>query len=167
MSFDHDTLFRLTRSGDFEKAHQWLDEQSQGDSSSETRNMVAHGRTHVLYSQKRLEDAINYIQKNRDDFLCKTSAYAEVAELMDLLGRNAEAQAELEKAPFEAEAERYPVLVADARFMLLLIKVRGGYRPSDIELDMFPDHFGTVILPGRPFMKSDLLKLINGESYNA
>ena len=160
MSLDYDTVFDLVRSGQADELHRRLDAELEDDPSPERRHSIAHWRSYAFRREKRYAEGLEHLRRDRDDFFCKTSAYSEAAELLDLLGRNAEAQAELEQAPFEAEAERFPVLVADARFMLLLIKVRGGYRPSDQDLDAFPDDFGTVILPGRPFKKKDLLALL-------
>lgn len=161
MALDDETVFGLLRSGQADELHRRLDQELEADPSREQRHAIAHWRSHAFRQEKRFEDGLDHLRRDREDFLCKTSAYSEAAELLDALGRNDEAQAELEQAPFDVEAERFPVLVADARFMLLLMKVRGGYRPSDQELDIFPDDFGTVILPGHPFKKSDLLALID------
>ena len=160
MALDDQTVFGLLRSGQADELYRRLDAELEADPSLERRHLIAHWRSHAFVETRRYEDGVDHLRRCRDNFFCKTSAHSEAAELLDWLGRNAEAQAELEPAPFAAEAERFPVLVADARFMLLLIKVRGGYCPSDQELDAFPDDFGTVILPGRPFMKNDLLALV-------
>lgn len=162
MLLDHDVVLSLVRANSFDELHQLLNKEMEG-ASVERRHSIAHWRTHALVREKRLEDAIDHLRKNREDFLCKTSAYAEAAELLDLLGRNAEAQAELAGAPIIEEQDDYPVLVKDAKFIHLIIKIRGGYRPSDAEINAFPDDFGTVILPGRPFLKSDLIAMIKDQ----
>jgi hypothetical protein len=153
-------VFALLRENRAAQLHQELDD-ALGSASESDLNNIAHWRTHAFEREKRYEDAIVHLEKSKQHFFCKTLAHHEKAELLDCLGRNADAQVELEGAPFEAEADRFPVLVADARFFLLLLRVRGGYRPLQSELDCFPDDFGTVLMPGRPFSKADLLSMIS------
>lgn len=143
---DQNEIVRLYRSGQLDALHRSLDAASPGETPND-RHFIASWRAAAFQREKRYEEALDHLQRNRDEFGSKTDLHQTRATILDVLGRDAEALRELQTAPFEAEIDKYRSLVVDAKFYLLHFMVKRGIPIDRAALDEIPEGYRSV-LPG-------------------
>lgn len=141
---DPETFWLFLRAGNTHEAHNVLDAASPG-SSSEDRFTIAHLRSAALRREGRFAEAVGILRSSRADFPCQTVSHDGVARLLEHMGRRDEAISELRSAPFESERDSFPLLVADARFLLLYLLSRAGQSTTDPSIEEFADDFETMV----------------------
>lgn len=150
-----ENFFHLIRNKQFEEAHKAIDEDlasGMGD-----LNILNHRRVTVLLSEKRFDDALRYLQENREKCGSVTHAHETIAMIHELAGNDDLALIELESAPFSKEEHVYPLLVENARFYRLCFRIRRKLPISNQELDAFPPDY-EIHLPANGHMRGVLIK---------
>ena len=148
MTLDTEQFWRFLQAENAHEAHHLLDAASPG-SSSEERFTIAHLRSAALRREGRFAEAIDILRSSRSDFPCQTVSHDGVARLLEHMGRRNEAISELRSAPFESEKDNFPLLVADARFLLLYLLSRAGQSTNDPRIEEFDDDYETMVPSAR------------------
>ena len=166
MLLNDDEVFRLQRAGDMREIHARLDAALSG-ATAEDRRKIAHWRTSTLLHERRYQDALDHLQRSKDDYGCKTLVHHKRASILDLLGRDKEALNELRSAPIAAETEKYRALVLEAKFYLLYLMAKNNLEIEQSSLDEIPNGHISVLpsethLYGAHISKDDLKRMIEG-----
>lgn len=159
-----DEIFRLQRAGKSHQIHERLDAALPGG-TAEDRHNIAHWRTSTLLHERRYQDALDHLQRSKNDYGCKTLVHHKKAGILDLLGRDNEAISELRSAPIAAEREKYGALVLEAKFYLIYLMAKNNLEIEQSSLDEIPDGHISVLpsetsLHGAQISKEDLKEMI-------
>jgi tetratricopeptide (TPR) repeat protein len=151
-----DKLLELIRRKDWTTAHAMLDENDLADPGEQT---VAHWRTVVLREEGRYEDALQYLADNLHRFNCKTSAFHKRAWILRVLGNDAAALKEIEKAPFDAEIDDYWALVMEAKFFRLHLMATSRLPIPPEQWTEIPDDYISLLPTGERVSKQQIVQL--------
>ena len=162
---NHDEVARLLRAGQASEVHQRLDA-LQPDATGAVRRSIAHWRTYALLHEKRYSEAMSHLEASENDYGCRSLVHHEKASILDVLGRQREAIAELRAAPLSSELESFPELVTDASFYLAYLMAKNGEVLPDFELSKIPDDYISVLpargqLYGAKVSKADIAALLS------
>lgn len=156
----NDEIFKLSRAKKWSEIHRVLDRTPQNNAAD--RHFVAHWRKAALIMEGRYQDALEFLQANKQNLGCQTAASAALGEILHVLGRDQEAIAELKNAPMAAEVDQYRPLVVDAKFQLAYLQALNGQPVEGELLDAIPNTYVHVSRRGKRISKSELLNLISG-----
>ena len=141
---DEKSAYRLLQASATDQLHRKLDAMQPGE-TPEDRFQIAHWRAAAFARERRFPEALDLLRRTRSDFPCRTVAHDEAARILEHLGRRGEAIEELRAAPFDEEAECFPELVKDAKFVLLYLLCRAGIKSVSPSLDEFDDEYRSVL----------------------
>lgn len=148
-------LIDLIRCKDLSAAHAMLDEEELADPGEAT---VAYWHSVVLRDEGRYEEAPQYLADNLDRFDCRTGVFHKRAELFKILGKDAAAIVEMEKAPFDSEIEEHWALVVDAKFFRLYLMTRVGFPITQEQWAEIPDDYISLFPMGERITKKQLIE---------
>jgi tetratricopeptide (TPR) repeat protein len=149
-------LFDFMRRKDWAAAHAMLDEIELTDPDM---HGLAHWRSVVLREEGRYEDALQYLADNLHRFNCKTSVFHKRAWIFRVLGNDAAALNEIEKAPFDAEIDDYWALVMEAKFFRLHLMATSRLPIPPEQWAEIPDDYISLLPTGERVSKQQIVQL--------
>lgn len=165
---DDNKISAQLHKGDAIGVHEVLDASMPGE-TPEDKQSIAFWRTAALKKEKNYEGALDHLNNSKADYFCKTLVHHEMARILDHLGRDYEAIAALVGAPLDEEQEKHRLLVNEARFHLMFLRVRNGMEVDPLSLEGIPDDY-VAVLPtrqhifGRHVSKADLRAMAESPS---
>lgn len=122
----------------------YLDEKEQQTSDVDLLHHVRAARIALLHSEARYDEAITAARALMPQTSCKTGVYMDIALALYRKGEREAAEAEIAKAPLDAEREHYGALVYEAEFFLLFLRNQRGIAASPEEISKFPSDYRQV-----------------------
>jgi hypothetical protein len=156
IEMDPERFYDLIRDEEFDEAHRCLDTELQY-ASQEDAIWLHHRRVSVYLGERRYEEAVNHLKSHRNSCGTVTSVHESLAMIYEITGQDDLALNELETAPYDADQDIDPLLVADARFYRLYFRACRKLPIAQAEIDAFPPDYETY-LPAAGKMRGVLVK---------
>lgn len=159
-----DRFFSLIQKKEFDVAEREI-KASLPHLSGEEIEIVNHQICTIYLIQKKLDQALEFVQSHRWSCGSITHAHETIAMIHEMMGNDDLALAELESAPFQEEESCYPLLVVEAKFYRLFFKASRGMAVTQIELDEIPHDYESYLpsngnMRGVLVTKNDILSLV-------
>ena len=158
---DHDRLRAFFHDKNWAAAHAALDEARNRAFTADDVKDEAYWHVVTLMREQRYEEAMDLLRERAELFNRQCLVQRKIASILNKLGRNQEALAELSKAPVEEEMEAFYALALDAKFLYFYLLAKSGDRSIRKRLDEIPDDYRHFTIDGKFLTKPDIASLLN------